>query len=71
MMKAWPCSGCEPGPLFPRAGRAQQAYEADVRRRPRYHDKTPRPPWKLLDKLARWSWEKGELEAFDSRGDRL
>lgn len=36
----------------------QAAYEADVRRRPTYHDGSPRRPWSSLDEFARSSWEK-------------
>lgn len=36
----------------------QRAYEADRRNRPFYHDGTPRPPWRELRPIARWSWER-------------
>lgn len=35
---------------------AREAYEADVRRRPTYHDGTPRKPWGDLSEIAQWSW---------------
>jgi hypothetical protein len=31
-------------------------YEADVQKRPLYHDGTPRRPWDQLSAIARWSW---------------
>lgn len=34
------------------------AYEADVSRRPTYHDGNPRKPWDALGKFERWSWEQ-------------
>lgn len=37
----------------------QVDYEADVKRRPTYHDGTPRVSWDALDDVARWSWERG------------
>jgi hypothetical protein len=33
-------------------------YEADVKRRPTYHDGTPRRAWELLDEIAKWSWNR-------------
>lgn len=36
----------------------QQAYEADVKRRPRYHDGTPRKTWAQLSDIAHDSWER-------------
>lgn len=32
-------------------------YEADVARKPRYSDRTPRKTWDELPEYARWSWE--------------
>lgn len=40
-------------------GRAD--YEADLARRPLYHDGTPRKTWDQLGDLERWSWERGAL----------
>lgn len=37
----------------------QVDYEADLKRRPNYHDGSPRKSWDELDDIARWSWEKG------------
>jgi len=37
----------------------QVDYEADLQRRPTYHDGTPRKSWDELDDIARWSWDKG------------
>ena len=37
-------------------GADRRAYEADVARRPKYHDGTPRKTWDQLDAVARWSW---------------
>ncbi|WDL96918.1 hypothetical protein [Alicyclobacillus sp. ALC3] len=37
----------------------QRDYEADLKRKPTYHDGTPRPQWSELDLVARWSWERG------------
>lgn len=37
----------------------QSDYEADVLKRPRYDDGTPRKTWAELDDLARWSWGRG------------
>jgi len=36
----------------------QIAYEADVARKPRYHDGSSRAPWEKLSEIARWSWER-------------
>lgn len=36
----------------------QIAYEADVKRKPVYHDGTPRKLWTELSTIARWSWER-------------
>lgn len=38
------------------AGR--DAYEADVRRYPTYHDGTPRKTWAQLSDVERWSWTR-------------
>lgn len=37
----------------------QLDYEADLARRPTYHDGTPRKQWHELDAVSRWSWERG------------
>lgn len=37
---------------------ARTAYEANVKKWPLYHDKTPRKTWEQLDDLARSSWER-------------
>lgn len=37
---------------------ARLAYEADVRRRPTYHDGTPRKTWEQLGELERSTWSK-------------
>ena len=34
----------------------QAAYEEDVRRKPLYHDGTPRKRWDELDEIIQWSW---------------
>lgn len=36
----------------------QKLYEADVERRPNYHDGAPRKTWDQLNDLAKWSWER-------------
>lgn len=36
----------------------REAYEEDVRRRPTYHDGTPRRTWDELPETARWSWKR-------------
>jgi hypothetical protein len=36
----------------------QQAYEADLRRQPLYHDGTPRPAWASLWRVAQDSWNR-------------
>ena len=41
--------------------KGQAAYEADVKRRPFYHDGTKRKAWAQLCSVARYSWEKGEV----------
>lgn len=40
----------------------QKAYEADVGRRPRYHTGELRKTWHQLDDIAKWSWERGEVD---------
>jgi len=40
--------------------KGQAAYEADVKRRPFYHDGTKRKAWRDLCDVAKWSWEKEE-----------
>jgi hypothetical protein len=34
------------------------AYESDVKRKPVYHDGTPRKQWSELSDIERWSWER-------------
>jgi hypothetical protein len=36
--------------------KGQAEYEADVARRPRYHDGTPRKSWPELGEVEKWSW---------------
>jgi len=36
----------------------QLAYEADVRRRPTYHNGTARPTWEMLSEWKRQTWER-------------
>ena len=36
----------------------QAGYEADVARRPVYHDGTPRKPWHMLPAWVQWSWSQ-------------
>lgn len=36
----------------------QIAYEADVKKKPVYHDGTPRKHWLELSAISRWSWER-------------
>jgi len=36
----------------------QLAYEEDVRRKPLYHDGTPRRSWDKIAAIARESWER-------------
>lgn len=39
-------------------GQAKAAYEADVKRRPNYHDGTPRRRWEELPKEIQESWSR-------------
>lgn len=41
----------------------QVDYEADLQRRPTYHDGTPRKQWHELDAISRWSWERGAQQS--------
>lgn len=41
---------------------SQIDYEADVSRKPTYHDGTPRKTWSELSAIARWSWERGSAK---------
>lgn len=44
---------------------AQRQYEADVARRPTYHDGTPRKTWDRLGPLERSTWaRKGPSPAY-------
>lgn len=36
--------------------KGQIAYEADVKRKPFYHDGTPRKQWTELNDIEQWSW---------------
>lgn len=36
----------------------KKAYEADLAKRPLYHDGTPRPTWDKLRPLGKWSWSR-------------
>ncbi len=36
----------------------QRAYEADCRKTNYYQDGTFRKPWRELNKVAQWSWER-------------
>ncbi len=36
----------------------QAAYEEDVRRRPLYHDNTPRKAWSALNEVEQYTWER-------------
>ncbi len=40
-----------------RSEEGREAYEADVRKRPNYHDGSPRPRWDQLREVAKYSWE--------------
>jgi hypothetical protein len=51
----------------------QQAYEADLKRYPTYHDGSPRPAWEKLPALARMIWKAcATLAALldDGEGER-
>ena len=41
-----------------RAEPGQALYEADVARRPRYHDGAPRKRWHQLGEVEKWSWDR-------------
>ncbi len=41
---------------LPARGKAD--YEADVLKRPTYHDGAPRKTWEQLGSLEQWSWNK-------------
>lgn len=43
----------------PQKTQGQVDYEADVARRPKYHDGMPRKAWADLGDLAKASWERG------------
>ncbi len=36
----------------------QTAYEADLARKPEYHNGQKRPAWEDLDEIAQGSWER-------------
>ena len=38
--------------------KGQAEYEADVARRPTYHDGSPRKPWSRLGVVEKWSWAR-------------
>lgn len=37
---------------------AREAYEEDVRRKPTYHDGTPRKAWSELGEVEQWTWKR-------------
>ena len=37
---------------------AKEAYEEDVRRRPKYHDGASRKTWEQLGAVEKWTWER-------------
>jgi hypothetical protein len=41
-------------------------YEADVLRRPTYHDGTPRKTWDELSDIARYSWKRTCKEVMEA-----
>lgn len=50
-----------PPPSGPMKTRGQADYEADLQRRPFYHDGTNRKTWDQLGKVEKWSWERPHL----------
>lgn len=40
----------------------REAYEADVARKPLYHDGTPRKTWDQLGEIEQWSWNRPSNE---------
>lgn len=40
------------------AQQGRMDYEADLARRPLYHDGSPRPAWEQLSEIAKWSWNR-------------
>lgn len=46
----------------------QKIYEADVMKRPTYHDGTPRRSWDQLSAVAQESWERGPCTCVDYDG---
>lgn len=44
----------------PNRGKSQGQidYEMDLKRKPIYHDGTPRKKWEELSDISRWSWER-------------
>lgn len=38
--------------------KGQLAYEADVSRRPTYHDGAKRKTWDQLGEIEQWSWQR-------------
>ena len=47
----------------------QLDYEADVAKRPTYHDGRPRKTWEQLCDVARWSWNRvGDVKVAKARG---
>ena len=45
--------------------KGQAAYEADVKRRPFYHDGTKRKAWEDLCNTSKWSWERASWESLE------
>lgn len=39
--------------------KGQIEYEADVKKRPNYHDGKPRKKWADLGEVEQWSWQRG------------
>lgn len=46
--------------------KGRRDYEADVRRCPLYHDRTPRKRWDQLAPVMQWSWARHALQPFAS-----
>lgn len=49
----------------------QAAYAADCKRRPTYHDGSPRKEWARLPAIARESWERSAPDPDQERIDRM
>lgn len=48
----------EGSPVFVEIHPGQIAYEEDCRRKPTYHDGTPRKSWEQLDEIEQLSWRR-------------